>query len=113
MFCLPADAVLNSNLGIPLRGAAIGNGWIDPRRQYPAYIDFAVKVGLLEENSDVRVIVLFWVVCWLIIQQAWKDAKKLTDECTTEMDKIKNFEPISISKCERLVVDVVKNQNKK
>lgn len=49
-----ADAILNSRLGIPLRGAAIGNGWIDPRRQYPTYIDFAVKVGLLEENSEVR-----------------------------------------------------------
>jgi hypothetical protein len=49
-----ADAILDSNLGIPLLGAAIGNGWIDPRRQYTTYIDFVVKVGLLEENSDVR-----------------------------------------------------------
>jgi carboxypeptidase C (cathepsin A) len=48
--------MLNSNLGIPLLGAAIGNGWIDPKRQYATYIDFVVKVGLLEENSDVRVV---------------------------------------------------------
>jgi len=49
-----ADAILESDLGIPLKGAAIGNGWIDPRRQYPAYLDYAVKTGLLEENSPVR-----------------------------------------------------------
>lgn len=48
-----ADAILNSTLPTPLRGVAIGNGWIDARRQYPSYIEFAVKVGLLEENSDV------------------------------------------------------------
>jgi len=50
-----ANAILNSTVGVPLRGIAIGNGWIDPRRQYPTYIDFAVKVGLLEENSEVRI----------------------------------------------------------
>ncbi len=48
-----ADAILNSNLGVPLKGAAIGNGWIDVRSQYPSYLDFMVKVGILEENSDV------------------------------------------------------------
>lgn len=51
---ITADAILNSNIGTPLRGVAIGNGWIDARRQYASYIDFAVKVGILEENSDVR-----------------------------------------------------------
>ncbi|KAF8231386.1 alpha/beta-hydrolase [Tricholoma matsutake] len=91
-----ADAILNSNLGIPLLGAAIGNGWIDPRRQYTTYIDFVVKVGLLEENSD-----------------AWKEAKKLTDNCIAEMDKHKDVQPISVKGCDTLVVDVVKNQNKK
>lgn len=51
---LIADAMLNSSsLSIPLRGVAIGNGWIDPRRQYPSYLDYSVKVGLVEENSDV------------------------------------------------------------
>ena len=36
-----------------LKGAAIGNGWIDGRNQYPAYLEYAVKYGLVEENSDV------------------------------------------------------------
>lgn len=48
-----ADAILNSTLSIPLRGIAIGNGWIDANSQYLAYLDYAVKVGLIEENTDV------------------------------------------------------------
>lgn len=48
-----ADAILNSNLHIPLRGAAIGNGWIDAKTQYPSYLDYAVKHGIVEANSDV------------------------------------------------------------
>ena len=50
-----ADAILNSSLGIPLRGAAIGNGWIDGRNQYPSFLQYAVKHGLIEDKSDVRI----------------------------------------------------------
>lgn len=48
-----ADALLNSKVS-PLKGIAIGNGWIDARSQYPSYIDYLVKTEVLEENSDVR-----------------------------------------------------------
>lgn len=48
-----ADAVLNSLMKVPLKGIAIGNGWIDSKRQYPAYIDYAVKMGRMEENDAV------------------------------------------------------------
>jgi len=34
---------------IPLKGLAIGNGWVDPYRQYPGYPDFAYKNGLINE----------------------------------------------------------------
>lgn len=47
------DAILSSNLNVPLKGLAIGNGWIDARRQYAAYLDYAVKHDLIEESSDV------------------------------------------------------------
>ncbi len=53
IYAMSANAILESNLNIPVRGVAIGNGWIDPRRQYPAYLDFTVKVGILEENTEV------------------------------------------------------------
>lgn len=59
IYAVPANAMLESNLNIPLRGAAIGNGWIDPRRQYPAYLDYMVKVGILEENSEVSA---YWFI---------------------------------------------------
>ena len=53
MLVFPGDAILSSSLGVSLKGVAIGNGWIDAERQYPAYLDYAVKHGLVEENSDV------------------------------------------------------------
>ncbi|KAJ7771009.1 Alpha/Beta hydrolase protein [Mycena maculata] len=84
-----ANSILNSNLGIPLRGIAIGNGWIDARRQYPSYIDFAVKVGILEENSE-----------------PWKKAKVRTDECMAQLAQITSPEPIVAPKCEGLLLDV-------
>ena len=42
--------------GVPraLKGIAIGNGWIDARRQYPAYLEYGLKHGLVETGSDVR-----------------------------------------------------------
>ncbi|KAJ7265474.1 alpha/beta-hydrolase [Mycena haematopus] len=84
-----ADAILNSKIGVNLRGAAIGNGWIDARRQYASYIDFAVKVGILEENSE-----------------AWKKAKIRTDECIADLAGITSPEPIVAPKCEGLLLDV-------
>jgi carboxypeptidase D len=30
----------------------IGNGWIDPWNQYPAYYEFALEAGILKEGSD-------------------------------------------------------------
>ncbi|KAJ7696099.1 alpha/beta-hydrolase [Mycena rosella] len=84
-----ANAILDSDVGIPLRGIAIGNGWIDARRQYASYIDFAVKVGILEENSD-----------------PWKKARSRTDECIADIAKITSPEPIVAPKCEGLLLDV-------
>lgn len=36
------------NAQFNLRGIAIGNGWIDPQRQYDGYVAFAKDRGLLE-----------------------------------------------------------------
>lgn len=30
----------------------IGNGWIDPWSQYPAYLDFALQAGVIKEGSE-------------------------------------------------------------
>ncbi|KAH8118416.1 KEX1 protein [Phellopilus nigrolimitatus] len=83
------DAILSSNLGTQLKGLAIGNGWIDARHQYPAYLDYSVKHGLIEENSD-----------------TWKQIKKETDDCLVEYDRVTGPVPIQISKCEGLVTSI-------
>ncbi|KAI9039521.1 serine-type carboxypeptidase kexA [Aspergillus affinis] len=36
-----------------LGGLLIGNGWISPVDQYPAYLNFAYEEGLVQENSQV------------------------------------------------------------
>jgi hypothetical protein len=38
---------------MPLKGIAIGNGWIDSKTQYPAYLEYGLKHGLLSEGDDV------------------------------------------------------------
>ena len=49
---LIADTILDSNLNLPLKGIAIGNGWIDAYTQYPSYLEYAVKHGILSESED-------------------------------------------------------------
>ena len=54
-----ADAILSSSY--PLKGVAIGNGWIDAKRQYPSYLSYAVKHGLIEVNSEVSPFLANWL----------------------------------------------------
>ncbi|TBU33044.1 alpha/beta-hydrolase [Dichomitus squalens] len=89
-----ADAVLNSTLDIPLKGAAIGNGWMDARRQYPAYLDYSVKHGILEETST-----------------EYKAAKDVTDQCTAELAKITDREPVHVDVCENVMMSVIAGKN--
>ncbi|KIM29383.1 hypothetical protein M408DRAFT_112444 [Serendipita vermifera MAFF 305830] len=48
-----ADALLKPDAYVPapLKGIAIGNGWIDSRNQYPAYREFALRAGLFTAGS--------------------------------------------------------------
>ncbi|KIY51686.1 alpha/beta-hydrolase [Fistulina hepatica ATCC 64428] len=81
-----ADAILESSLNIPLRGVAIGNGWMDARRQYPAYPDYLVKMGVLDATSD-----------------TYKAAKVKVDECVKELEEITDVEPVSTGKCDSVL----------
>lgn len=47
-----ADAILQSDLSTNLRGLIIGNGWISPREQYPAYLTNLVERGIVKEGSS-------------------------------------------------------------
>jgi len=46
-----------------LKGIAIGNGWIDPKQQYPGYVDFAYEKGLLKAGTPVRLLILARILC--------------------------------------------------
>ncbi|KAI0960156.1 hypothetical protein AcW1_004754 [Taiwanofungus camphoratus] len=90
-----ADALLTSNLNVPLRGAAIGNGWMDGRRQYPSFLEYAVKHGLVEEGSD-----------------DWKRGKASTDRCMQEMNKYTDTEPVKVDVCESVMGEVVAGKDR-
>ncbi|KAI5462400.1 serine carboxypeptidase [Mariannaea sp. PMI_226] len=53
-----AKAILarNKHASAPwnLKGLVIGNGWISPTDQYPAYISFALEKGLIEKDSNLH-----------------------------------------------------------
>ena len=50
-----ADAILSTTtLPTRLKGLLIGNGWIDPLNQFPAYLDFALQAGVIKKGSDVE-----------------------------------------------------------
>ncbi|KAG1806423.1 alpha beta-hydrolase [Suillus plorans] len=89
-----ADAILSSELRMPLRGVAIGNGWIDGRNQYPAYLDYAVTHGLVDESS-----------------QHYKDSKEETNRCMAEF-RSATTEPIHLDQCEGLLYYILKSKSR-
>lgn len=47
-----ADAIFKTTvIKTPLKGLMIGNGWISPREQYPAYLEYLVQRGIVKEGS--------------------------------------------------------------
>lgn len=89
-----ADTLLSSTLNVPLKGIAIGNGWIDPKKHYQSYLDYSVKMGILEENSA-----------------PWKEAKQATDKCMEAVKKDPDL--MAINECQNLLLDVTKVREKK
>ncbi|KAM0793726.1 hypothetical protein ACM66B_001150 [Microbotryomycetes sp. NB124-2] len=54
-----AKAILDSTrIATKLKGLLIGNGWIDPVNQYPAYLDFALQSGIIKSGSAAEARVL-------------------------------------------------------
>ena len=71
-----ADAILKTTqLPTKLKGLLIGNGWIDPINQYPAYLEFALAAGVVKKGSDVE-----------------KDLRKQVDSCTSKLKAMKPAE---------------------
>jgi carboxypeptidase D len=84
---LSASSLLKTNKlpGFNLAGLAIGNGWIDPIRQYPAYAEFAYTKGLVQKGTD-----------------AGKALEAELAKCNEAIAKITNPElaPVNIFGCE-------------
>jgi carboxypeptidase D len=98
---------LNSSLGIPLRGSAIGNGWIDARRQYPSFLDYAVKHGLVEPGTAVRLQAMGKSTrAYCPFHQQYERGKKATDNCNSRLNEIEG-EPIHDDLCEEVMQAVV------
>ncbi|KAM0756169.1 alpha/beta-hydrolase [Meredithblackwellia eburnea MCA 4105] len=67
-----AEAILaTTELPTKLKGLLIGNGWIDPLSQYPAYLDFALQAGVVKKGSEVETRI-----------------RKETESCMTELERI-------------------------
>ncbi|TPX60636.1 hypothetical protein SpCBS45565_g07445 [Spizellomyces sp. 'palustris'] len=67
-----------------LRGITIGNGWMDPLRQYPAYIQYAQHHALLS-GEYLETAVRNWNSCSTSLQ---KDEVGKNDECEKIVDQI-------------------------
>lgn len=85
-----ADAILESDLQVPLKGIAIGNGWMDPVHQYASFYPFMLQTGLLEKDSE-----------------ASKNAEHATDRCMKFINdtyiSLSKPVPPSISLCENIL----------
>ncbi|KAL4930042.1 serine-type carboxypeptidase kexA [Aspergillus undulatus] len=76
--------VKNSKAQWSLRGLLIGNGWISPIEQYPAYLSFAYEEGLVEEGSKLG-----------------KELEVLLSVCKSKME---NGHPkVTITACEDII----------
>ncbi|KAI0337935.1 alpha/beta-hydrolase [Trametopsis cervina] len=85
-----ANAILNSDLGLPLKGIAIGNGWIDSHTQYPAYVEYALKHGILTAGTE-----------------DYRRAKSVTDECVSRLSGYTDIYPVHDDYCETVMESVI------
>ncbi|KAL1741598.1 Alpha/Beta hydrolase protein [Schizophyllum fasciatum] len=89
-----ADAILNSDLNISLKGIALGNGWISARHQYPAYFEYLVAQGILVEGTT-----------------------ELVEACARQYEedseKDGGSEPTSVGVCERMMSEIASVRRKK
>lgn len=84
-----ATEIQKTNLldGTNLKGLLIGNGWIDPFNQYPAYVDFAYQEKILMKGTTATA--------------SLGNVDKILERCNKEREKI-GFEkfPINHGTCE-------------
>eukprot|EP00743_Colponemidia_sp_Colp-15_P001425 GILK01001563.1.p1 GENE.GILK01001563.1~~GILK01001563.1.p1 ORF type:complete len:459 (-),score=65.39 GILK01001563.1:173-1549(-) len=70
---------------IPVKGAAIGNGWVDPINQYPAYAEFAHENNLVSETAYKALKVAYSGCTKLIKSGLWPLALEACQMATTSI----------------------------
>lgn len=86
-----ADAIQKTTIvNTPLKGLLIGNGWISPREQYPAYIDYLVDQRLVKKNS-----------------QAYRNVRTVLDKCEEKLAQIEKDNGgkgmVLVGECEQIL----------
>ncbi|KAH8918651.1 alpha/beta-hydrolase [Atractiella rhizophila] len=85
-----ASSILSTTLvNPPLKGLLIGNGWIDPISQYPAYLDMALESSLIKRGT-----------------QAFKDVEGATKRCNATLEAMERSEggvKVHVGACERIL----------
>lgn len=86
-----AQAILaTTTLPTQLKGLLIGNGWIDPYNQYPAYLEFALKAGVVKTGSETE-----------------KKVRHEVDECRKTQDLIgKANVKVHTAACESILASI-------
>ncbi|KAI9099343.1 Alpha/Beta hydrolase protein [Phlyctochytrium arcticum] len=90
-----AKHFLTQQPAINLRGLMLGNPWMDPLRQYPAYIDFSVENNILSGKHLVDA------------RKAWEDCQPILKEteiikhnwCERILDRITDYSRLNGQAC--------------
>ncbi|KAK9476413.1 Alpha/Beta hydrolase protein [Lipomyces japonicus] len=91
-----ADAILSRNnqtdsKQYPLKGILLGNGWIDPARQYLSYLPFAYESGIIKGDSvEAKQVEQAQGVCIKSLQSVLEQGTSIIDvpQCEAVLDKI-------------------------
>ncbi|KAK2731947.1 Cell death protease [Myotisia sp. PD_48] len=78
-----------------LRGLLIGNGWISPVHQYPAYLSFAYKENLLQKGS-----------------QAAQRVQVEHSKCLAKLSEAGSLNKIHITDCEQVLQQILEESRK-
>ncbi|KAL1975643.1 hypothetical protein VTN31DRAFT_4035 [Thermomyces dupontii] len=89
-----AKAIIDRNQNIDparqttwnVKGLLIGNGWISPIEQYPSYLQYAYRTGIVNKNSDIA-----------------GRLEALMQECNVQLSADDGRDRVSIPECENVL----------